>query len=86
MESLVFLGTSRKLNDIVKSTFRHCSPQHPWLARTLSKSDEFLTYATENRKEWATKGEQIVEEMLSKVEPQDFDLENSRHIRNEDEY
>ena len=30
-------------------------------------SDEFLTYATDNRNEWAVKGESIVEELLAKV-------------------
>jgi len=31
--------------------------------------DEYLTYATANRTEWAEKGEDIVAEMLSKYKP-----------------
>jgi 3'5'-cyclic nucleotide phosphodiesterase len=46
-------------------------------------SDEFLTYATENRKEWAAKGEKIVKEMLAKVDCKDEgDMQESRHLRN----
>lgn len=47
-------------------------------------SDEFLNYATENRKEWALKGEEIVAEMLQKIEKEASEgLESSRHIRHD---
>ena len=49
-------------------------------------SDEFLTYATENRKEWFAKGEKIVEEMVARmelIENDNDDMQNSRHLRRE---
>jgi hypothetical protein len=50
-------------------------------------SDEFLNYATQNRKEWASKGESIVENMAATVIAKlsgDVTLESSRHLRNDD--
>ena len=47
-------------------------------------SDEFLTYATENRKEWFAKGEKIVEEMVARMEPgKDDEMQSSRHLGKE---
>lgn len=47
------------------------------LAKKLKKcgvfgvsSDEFLNYATQNRREWETRGQQIVEEMVATLEKQ----------------
>jgi hypothetical protein len=50
-------------------------------------SDEFLNYATQNREEWASKGESIVAEMAARVIAKvsgDDTLVSSRHLRNDD--
>jgi hypothetical protein len=33
-------------------------------------SDEFLTYATQNREEWKARGEEMVQEMMANIQVQ----------------
>ncbi|CAB9500970.1 Receptor-type guanylate cyclase gcy [Seminavis robusta] len=48
-------------------------------------SDEFLNYANENRKEWAQKGEEIVSELVAKIDKMSDEdaMQSSRHMRHD---